>query len=50
MAITQGDRDRLEDLGLDPMSDRTEEMRTPLASAGVGAPGQGRSEHPSTVK
>lgn len=50
MAITQQDRDRMEDLGLDPRSDRTEEMRTAPAVSGVGAPGRGRSEHPSTVK
>lgn len=45
MGISQHDRDRLEDLGLDPEADQTENLKkTDPVVPGVGAPGEVRSE------
>lgn len=45
--VDQRDRDRLEDLGLDPSADNTPEMRSTPADSGVSAPGRSRSEQPN---
>ncbi len=45
--MNQADRDRIEDLGLDPDADKTEDMRTAREPRTLARPARADQEHPS---
>ena len=50
MGISQLDRDRIEDLGLDPQADRTEDLRKQNTPDTAGLGGRGVEGEPTTHK